>query len=489
MEVVRNPRKVCSRIGLGLFLLAVLYVGGMFGINFLAKNLFPSLSGNSIAIWLINDFALYGLGLPAFLLVTRGIAEHSPFPPARMKMTAGKYLALLIFCLGSSYLIAIITSLLLTLPQLPSLIKEILDSSAPTAALGIGSNSVLTTFIFVVVIPAFAEEYIFRYLLRRKLNGAGDKIYILISGLTFALLHMNPVQSGFTFVMGMALAWVYTQTNNIWIPVSLHFALNFNSSILMQQVLKYSSSDATAVILGLILLGMFAGAIAVFAANIQKVIRSMAPPFEPDWPYKPPKPTRRERRQAQALAAYYAGGYRPAPAWSPQSTQQMGPYNQPLPAAPIGGMPYVPPQQRAGYSAPAVPQQPYYASAPQPLPPVGMPYTPPHQQAGGYAPPVVPQQPYYTPAPQPQPLPPVGMPHTPPQQQQAGGYAAPVAQQPYYAPAPQPLPLGQQAYGAAYASAPPATKGPGIFRVCILNLGMLVYITATVALTIIMQLL
>lgn len=364
MNLTRNPRKVCSRLGLALFLMAFLYIGGNLGISFLAVRFFPTIYRNPIGFWLINDIPLYFLGMPVFLLIARTIPEHKPLPPARIKITVGRFLALAVFCLGAAYLIAIITNVVLSFNDIQSVFDDLLGRQRATASVGVGSGGVLVDFIFMVVIPAFGEEFVFRYMLRRKLNGAGDKIYILISGISFGLFHMNLAQTFFTFVVGMAMAWIYTQTNNIWIPVALHFALNFNSAVVMQHVVLNFNSTLLIGLVGLLFIALMIGAIVVFAVNIRKVRASLAPPFEAGWPYKPPKPRRNARlRNAYGMQPYYNNPYG-APAWSAQNTHVAG---MPLQPPPTGGQPYYPPQpqwnaQGPGYGQ-GYPQNPGYGQA------------------------------------------------------------------------------------------------------------------------------
>lgn len=435
----RNPKKICGTIGIALFALALLFFGGAHGLQYLIDEFAPQWMSYPIMIWLINDVPLYVLGLPVFLLILRLIPEYGKPQGARMKITFLRFLGLLIFCFGASYVISFITNFfVLFVPvfrEISRYLNELARSFLPVAALGMSSGGILMDFIFMVVVPAFGEEFIFRYMLRRKLYGAGDKIFIVVSAVAFGLFHMNISQTPFTMLVGATLAWVYAQTNNIWLPIALHFAFNFNSAIIVQHGVL-NMSDLGMVVTVLLILAMIPVAIILFAINLKKVRYSFEPPQESSWPYKPPKPPKRRR-------TYYAPAYAaPGPAYANQYIYAQ-PYPYPQQSYPAyGQMPY--PPQGAPYGQPA----PYYTqNYPGYSQPAYNPYTYANAGQSAYTPY---SQPAYTPYGQPQ---------------------YPAAQAPMRYTQPQPAPTQPSL---------PNPQTPGLFKTCFVNMGMMLFMAFTI---------
>jgi sodium transport system permease protein len=88
----------------------------------------------------------------------------------------------------------------------------------------------LWLLLLVAVIPAVAEEFLFRGVvlsgLRRRLGTSGA---VVGSALAFGIFHLSP-QTAFrflpTFWLGILLAWVVVETRSIWVGVLLHFLNN-----------------------------------------------------------------------------------------------------------------------------------------------------------------------------------------------------------------------------------------------------------------------
>ncbi|MFV0414470.1 MAG: lysostaphin resistance A-like protein [Oscillospiraceae bacterium] len=276
MKLPRNPKRVCSRIGLALFLFAVIYLGGSVVISVVILARWPGIMQNMLVFWVINDTPLYLIALPVFLLVLKGVPEAPAEERTPMKMTAGKYLLLLVFCLGTTYLLSMVTSGLSALADMAKNRASQTDSLTEVVAGG----GTLINFIFVACIPALGEEFIFRYMLKRKLNGAGDAVYMVVSGLTFGLFHMNILQFYFAFALGMALAWVYAQTGKFWIPVSLHFAVNFTNGVAIPAI---AENQAASMAVGAGIFVLMAAALVIFFVCRKRVLAGLARPFEAGW--------------------------------------------------------------------------------------------------------------------------------------------------------------------------------------------------------------
>ncbi len=83
---------------------------------------------------------------------------------------------------------------------------------------------------------AFWEELYFRgYLLQTWASGVGVILAVLMTSVSFGMLHLTtyglaPLAILDTSLMGVLLAILYWKTKSLWVPVGLHFANNFLSA-------------------------------------------------------------------------------------------------------------------------------------------------------------------------------------------------------------------------------------------------------------------
>ena len=57
---------------------------------------------------------------------------------------------------------------------------------------------------------------------------------IIISALIFGIIHFNPVQVFFAFIMGLILGWLYYKTKSLWAPILIHFLNNGSAMVIMK---------------------------------------------------------------------------------------------------------------------------------------------------------------------------------------------------------------------------------------------------------------
>ncbi len=89
----------------------------------------------------------------------------------------------------------------------------------------------LLAFIGTAIVPAFAEEFLFRGVILTNLLPYGKTTAIVASSALFALMHQNAGQLLYTFVAGIVLGFIYVRTRSIWGCVLLHFVNNLMSVI------------------------------------------------------------------------------------------------------------------------------------------------------------------------------------------------------------------------------------------------------------------
>lgn len=112
--------------------------------------------------------------------------------------------------------------------QMTSLIKALLNFNSV-------GEFIAVAFV-VAVIPAVGEEMFFRGLilgdlLKARVNVAAS---IIISGLLFAVVHMEYENTLAIWALGGFLGYLYYVSGSLWLPIAVHFVNNF-----LQVLLKY----------------------------------------------------------------------------------------------------------------------------------------------------------------------------------------------------------------------------------------------------------
>ncbi len=128
--------------------------------------------------------------------------------------------------------------------------------------------SYLLNLFTIAVLPALLEEMVYRGYILRTLRPYGDFYAVFLSSILFSLMHGNLRQIPFAFLVGLVLGFLYVQTNNIFIPIVIHF-INNSISVSMEYLTFYLSDDAAnklylIVTFALINLGIIAALILLF---------------------------------------------------------------------------------------------------------------------------------------------------------------------------------------------------------------------------------
>ena len=79
--------------------------------------------------------------------------------------------------------------------------------------------------------PVF-EEFCFRGVLQRGLEGRGARYSIIMCGVLFALMHMSIVSAPPKILLGIILAYTAYATNSVWCPIIIHAVNNIAATVL-----------------------------------------------------------------------------------------------------------------------------------------------------------------------------------------------------------------------------------------------------------------
>lgn len=92
-----------------------------------------------------------------------------------------------------------------------------------------GANSFWQNLFYIAILPAVAEEFMFRGVFYHGFRSAGIRKAALVSGLCFGLLHMNINQFIYAFVLGVIFALLTEAVGSVTAPMIPHFIVNCSS--------------------------------------------------------------------------------------------------------------------------------------------------------------------------------------------------------------------------------------------------------------------
>ena len=100
------------------------------------------------------------------------------------------------------------------------------DTSAATSIMPSTPGELAATLILVALLPAIAEEYVFRGCVARAFARKGYVFAVFMSALLFAIMHGSPLQLVHQFLIGVVCAVLFFATRSLWPPMILHFLNN-----------------------------------------------------------------------------------------------------------------------------------------------------------------------------------------------------------------------------------------------------------------------
>jgi len=173
--------------------------------------------------------------IPVLVSFCSSEKRGNPFTPSKACRSGAAFFGVL-FGVGGCMLANVITNyFLLFLSRYDVPIPE-----SPQFMIHTPTSLLMGLFV-MAVLPALLEEMVFRGFVLRTLRRYGDWYAIVISSVLFSLMHGNIRQIPFALIVGIILGWLYTATNNIWLPIAVHFANNGISVLL--DYLGFSQSE------------------------------------------------------------------------------------------------------------------------------------------------------------------------------------------------------------------------------------------------------
>lgn len=87
--------------------------------------------------------------------------------------------------------------------------------------------SYIYSVVVLCVLPAVFEEIMFRGLVQGSLEKINKHFAVWISAFIFMIMHTNPDQTFYQFVLGVFLSYSFYYTRTLWVPIIIHFVNNF----------------------------------------------------------------------------------------------------------------------------------------------------------------------------------------------------------------------------------------------------------------------
>ena len=107
-----------------------------------------------------------------------------------------------------------------------ALINHITDNPTTSELLPSGGPELLVCFITLCIMPAVAEELLFRGAFQGLMRPCGSAAAIFAPALLFGLLHLDLAQGLTAFACGVFLGWLTERSGSILPGMLLHLANN-----------------------------------------------------------------------------------------------------------------------------------------------------------------------------------------------------------------------------------------------------------------------
>lgn len=232
---LNGAKRSFSRIG---FALAAILVVGMVTqvaisaviLVFFGSN--SSVLSSSWVMWLLSFLPLYLVAIPVGLLILRRLPAQAPEEHRLGFGNAVVFFLISVFIMYTGSIIGTLLSMVLS------------GGEATNATAELAMNNHPLKVLFMVILAPVLEEFVFRKQLIDRTRRYGEKTAVMLSAVTFGLLHQNLFQFFYAFGLGLLLAYIYLRTGRLRYSAILHAIINFMGSVLAPWVLNLVDQEA-----------------------------------------------------------------------------------------------------------------------------------------------------------------------------------------------------------------------------------------------------
>ena len=187
---------------------------------------------NIIAVDLLAMLPAFGIA--ALMLKKNFVGDLLP----AKKVSQAKFTAWVLLGMGGAMLANLLVSWLITFT------KEVLGYELTQNDYGTASDplSLFVMFFAIAVAPAIFEEFAFRCCALGALKKFGKGFAVFSVSIIFGLIHGNVIQFVFAFFVGLILAYITVQTDNVLIAMVIH-GINNGRSVINDMVVAMANED------------------------------------------------------------------------------------------------------------------------------------------------------------------------------------------------------------------------------------------------------
>jgi membrane protease YdiL (CAAX protease family) len=257
-----SPKKLLSKAGLALAILAAVVLGIQTIIEALVMNFQPTIADTDWYVWAVTAISLVVIGFPIYFLLMKMIPDSPKGPVVKLK--TGRFIMIFFICVAAMYITNFFSTIL---TYVIAIIKG--EELINPAAQAIMDGNFLITLVYAAIVAPIVEEMIFRKILLDKVRRFGDIPAILITGFAFGLFHLNLSQFFYATVLGFIFAYITLRTNTVFYSIILHMMIN----LLSTAITPFVTDMNMFVILGIIAWEFItiAAGIVFFVLNMKKI--------------------------------------------------------------------------------------------------------------------------------------------------------------------------------------------------------------------------
>jgi len=104
-------------------------------------------------------------------------------------------------------------------------------NNIPSAMNSIFSGSKLLFFFTLAIMPAIGEEFLMRGIILDGYKNINIHVAAIMNGFLFGILHLNPTQFLYAFMLGVVFSYLVIYTNSLFSSMLIHFLFNGFSAL------------------------------------------------------------------------------------------------------------------------------------------------------------------------------------------------------------------------------------------------------------------
>jgi len=103
-----------------------------------------------------------------------------------------------------------------------------------------GFGESVLIFIAAVILAPVGEELLCRGIIQHYASKISRHFWVtnVVQALAFGIMHLNIVQGTYAFIIGLALGWLRLRYKTLWVPIIIHFVINFSTSTWLGHLLE-----------------------------------------------------------------------------------------------------------------------------------------------------------------------------------------------------------------------------------------------------------